>query len=219
MFLNFNTPMGNVWFLPSLGNVRGKWIRPLVTQFSMSDWEWCWCFALQICPRSSLGSKLNFSSCTYSRDFYTWTFLSLCVCDLFFLCRCWCSFVLQEQWQRVRLSGSLLVVEEVRTRGFQNTRPQELSASPFQRYDGCIGWPILILQPLQTFVELARCERVMTTRAEFHFSWVYTFSATPRSLRIWAPVPPRETGCDPALPAQLCWSSGSSFPHRLYDSI
>ena len=34
------------------------------------------------------------------------------------------------------------------------------------------------------FVELARCERVMTTRAEFHFSWVYSFSATPRSLRI-----------------------------------
>ena len=48
----------------------------------------------------------------------------------------------------------------------------------------------------------------------FHFSWVYTFSATPRSLRIWTPVPPRETGCGPALPAQLCWSSGSSFPHK-----
>ena len=31
------------------------------------------------------------------------------------------------------------------------------------------------------FVKLARCETVMTTRAEFHFSWVYTFSATPRS--------------------------------------
>ena len=146
-------------------------------------------------------------------------FLSLCVCDLFFLCRCWCSFVFQEQRQRVRLSGSLLVVDEVRTRGFQNTRPQELSASPFQRYDGCIGWLILILQPLQTIVELARCERVMTIRAEFHFSWVYTFSATPRSLRIWAPGPSRETGCDPALPAQLCWSSGSSFPHRLSDSM
>ena len=36
----------------------------------------------------------------------------------------------------------------------------------------------------------------MATRAEFHFSWVYAFYATPRSLRIWAPVPPRETGCD-----------------------
>ena len=63
------------------------------------------------------------------------------------------------------------------------------------------------------FVELARCERVMTTPAEFHFSWVYTFSAKPRSLRIWATHPPRETGCDPAPPVQLCWSSSSSFPH------
>ena len=63
------------------------------------------------------------------------------------------------------------------------------------------------------FVELARCKRVMTTQAEFHFSWVYTFSATPRSLRIWATHPLRETGCDPASPAQLCWSSSSSFPH------
>ena len=78
---------------------------------------------------------------------------------------------------------------------------------------------ILILQPLQTFVELARFERVMTSWTEFHFSLVYTFSATPRSVRIWAPVPPRETGCDPALPAQLCWSSSSSFPHRLCDSL
>ena len=54
---------------------------------------------------------------------------------------------------------------------------------------------------------------------EFHFSWVYTFFATLRSLRIWSPVPPIETGCDPALPAQLCWSSGSSFPHRLSDTM
>jgi len=46
-----------------------------------------------------------------------------------------------------------------------------------------------------------------------HYSWVYTFSATPRSLRIWATHPPREAGCDPAHPAQLCWSSSSSFPH------
>ena len=69
------------------------------------------------------------------------------------------------------------------------------------------------------FVELARCERVMTTQAKFHFGWFYTFSATPRSLRMWAPCsfaathPPRETGCDPAPPAQLCWSSSTSFPH------
>jgi len=29
-------------------------------------------------------------------------------------------------------------------------------------------------------------------------------------------IPQRETGCDPAVPVQLCLSSGSSFPHRLY---
>ena len=63
------------------------------------------------------------------------------------------------------------------------------------------------------FVELARCERVMATQEEFHFSWVYTFSSTPRSLRIWATHPPRETVCDAAPSAQLCWSSISSFPH------
>ena len=33
---------------------------------------------------------------------------------------------------------------------------------------------------------LLGCERVMETRAEFHFSWVYTFSATLSSLRNWA---------------------------------
>jgi len=31
------------------------------------------------------------------------------------------------------------VVDEVRTRDFQNTRPQEIPASPFQQYDGCTG--------------------------------------------------------------------------------
>ena len=62
-------------------------------------------------------------------------------------------------------------------------------------------------------VELARCERVITTRAEFHFSWDYTFSAMPRFLQIWATHPPRETGCDPASPAQLCWSFSSSFSY------
>ena len=63
------------------------------------------------------------------------------------------------------------------------------------------------------FVELATCERVRRTQPEFHFSWVYTLSAMPRSLRIWATHSPRETGCDPAPPAQLCWSSSRSFPH------
>ena len=33
---------------------------------------------------------------------------------------------------------------------------------------------------------LLGCERVMETQAEFHFSWVYTFSAMLSSLRNWA---------------------------------
>jgi len=36
---------------------------------------------------------------------------------------------------------------------------------------------------LQSNSRLFGCERVMETRAEFHFSWVYTFSATLSSLR------------------------------------
>ena len=39
---------------------------------------------------------------------------------------------------------------------------------------------------LQSNSRLLGCERVMETRAEFHFSWVYTFSATLSSLRNWA---------------------------------
>ena len=49
--------------------------------------------------------------------------------------------------------------------------------------------------------------------------WVYTFSATPRFLWIWAPDPSWETGCVPALPAQLCWSSDSSFQRMRNTSI
>jgi len=39
---------------------------------------------------------------------------------------------------------------------------------------------------LQRNSRLLGCERVMETRAEFHFSCVYTFSATLSSLRNWA---------------------------------
>ena len=85
-------------------------------------------------------------------------------------------------------------------------------------FDDSSNWLILNLYPLQTIVELA-CERVVTTRVEFNFSWFYTFSATPGPLQIWAPVPPSETGCNPALPAQLCWSSDSFFPHIRNTSI
>ena len=89
------------------------------------------------------------------------------------------------------LADHFWLVDEVRTRDFQNTRPQELPASPSQQYDGSIGWLILILQPLQTFVELARCQRVMTTRVEFSFQFGFIFSLS-RPAVPWQgiPVPP-----------------------------
>ena len=60
------------------------------------------------------------------------------------------------------------------------------------------------------YVELARCERVMTTRAEFHFSWVYTFSVTCGSEQ---PIHRERPVATQHPPAQLCLSSSSSFPH------
>ena len=65
----------------------------------------------------------------------------------------------------------------------------------------CRSWRFDFLaqnyEPLQSNNCLLGCERVMETRAEFHFNWVYTFSATLSSLRNWAN---NDTGCDPALP-------------------
>jgi len=51
---------------------------------------------------------------------------------------------------------------------------------------------------LQSNSCLLGCERVMETRAEFHFSWVYTFSATLSSCGTAQTT--IDTGCDPALP-------------------
>jgi len=46
-------------------------------------------------------------------------------------------------------------------------------------------------------------ERVMETRAEFHFSCVYTFSAMLSSLRNWANHD--RYRLRPSTPVQLCW--------------
>ena len=43
------------------------------------------------------------------------------------------------------------------------------------------------------------CERVMVTRREFHFGWVYTFFVQLSSLRNWCTLT-RETSCGPAAP-------------------
>ena len=53
-------------------------------------------------------------------------------------------------------------------------------------------------------------ERVMETQAEFHFSWVYTFSAMLSSLRNWANHD--RYRLRPSTPAQLCWSSSRLQP-------
>jgi len=50
----------------------------------------------------------------------------------------------------------------------------------------------------------------MATRAEFHFSWVYTFSAMPSSLRNWANHD--RYRLRPSTPSQLCWSSSRLQP-------
>ena len=51
---------------------------------------------------------------------------------------------------------------------------------------------------LQSNSHLLGCERVMETRAEFHFSWVYIF--LPRSALCRTEQTTIDTGCNPALP-------------------
>jgi len=68
---------------------------------------------------------------------------------------------------------SLLSNKEIRWQHLYRLDPKSTKSTIIQMQNHC-----------KEFVEVGRCERVMTTQAEFHFSWVYTFSATPRSLRI-----------------------------------
>jgi len=72
----------------------------------------------------------------------------------------------------------------------------------------CRSWRFDLLaqnyELLQSNNCLLGCERVMETRAEFHFSWVYTFSAMLSSLRNWANHD--RYRLRPSTPAQLCWS-------------
>ena len=70
---------------------------------------------------------------------------------------------------------------------------------------------------LQSNSRLLGCERVMETREEFHFRWVYTFSATLSSLRNWANND--RYRLRPSTPAQLCWSSSKLQPLQNYNLI
>ena len=49
---------------------------------------------------------------------------------------------------------------------------------------------------LQSNSRLLGCERVMETRAEYHFSWVYTFSAKLSSAPCGTEQTTIDTGCD-----------------------
>ena len=57
---------------------------------------------------------------------------------------------------------------------------------------------------------LLGCERVMEIRAEFHSSWVYTFSAMLSSLWNWANHDRYRLRL--STPEQLCWSSSRLQP-------
>jgi len=70
---------------------------------------------------------------------------------------------------------------------------------------------------LQSNSRLLGCERVMETWTEFHFSWVYTFSATLSSLWNWANND--RYRLRPSTPAQLCWSSSRLQPLQNYNLI
>ena len=140
-------------------------------------------------------------------------FVCLCICDLVFFCLCilWFGFLVAAGVLLFcRNSTSFPVFPHITSGEKRNSKATSLQIGS-KEYQ--INHHPNAKKHCKQFVELARCERVMTTRAEFHFSWVYTFSATPRSLRIWATHPPWETGCEPAPLAQIYWSSSSSFPH------
>jgi len=82
----------------------------------------------------------------------------------------------------------------------QQCAPQAAGFCRSWRFD-CLAQNYELLQNNNC---LLGCERVMETRAEFHFSWVYTFSAMLSSLRNWANHD--RYRLPPSTPAQLCWS-------------
>jgi len=150
------------------------YILPLLTQLG------CVCL-----PRFWL-----FCLCIY---YLVFLFCCLRILVFWFSRCCWFSFVMQEQ----HVFPSIPTYHFWRTKKFEgNTSTDWIPRVPNQ--PSSKG-----KKHCKQFVELARCARVMTTRAEFHFSWVYTFSATHRFLWIWATHPPRETSCVPAPPCVI----------------
>ena len=70
---------------------------------------------------------------------------------------------------------------------------------------------------LQNNSRLLGCEKVMETRAKFHFNWIYTFSAMLSSLRNWANNDRYRLRS--STPAQLCWSSNRLQPLQNFNLI
>jgi len=70
---------------------------------------------------------------------------------------------------------------------------------------------------LQSNSCLLGCERVMETRAKFHFSWVFTSSATLSSLRNWANND--RYRLRPSTSVKICWSSSRLQPLQNYNLI
>ena len=85
----------------------------------------------------------------------------------------------------------------------------------------CRSWSFHFLTHNYELLQSNNCllgwEWVMETRAEFHFGWVYTFSATLSSLRNWANHD--RYRLRPSTPAQLCWSSSKLQPLQNYNLI
>ena len=115
----------------------------------------------------------------------------VCVFVIWFSCCCWCSVVLQEQ--HVSSHRPLLVNNEIQTLHlcrFDSKSPNHhLHAK----------------KRCKQFAELARCERVMTIRAEFHFSWGLYFLCHAQIL-VGLSTPP--TGKDRLRPSAPCQGCG-----------
>ena len=162
--------------------------------------------------------------CVYELTVYCcFIFRCICCCFLFFCCRglfllqgkCAKKVVLHHMQQAGALEFSTIMKCFCTTcEALHTTVRMAPQAAGFCR-SGIIDF--LLAQKyelLQSSSRLLGCEKVMKTRAEFHFSWVYTFSSTLSSLRNW--VNKDRYRLRPSTPAQLCWSSSRLQPHQNY---
>ena len=121
----------------------------------------------------------------YGPGFIALVLLAFCLWIVLWFSCCWrCSFVLQEQC--VIYHGPLLGNNEIRTLYFCRSDPKSSDHH-------------LHAKNAASYCRYCYTRKGYDNQAEFHFSWSYTFPATPSSLRIWAPDPSKVTGCGPVL--------------------